>query len=280
MNSRLELAKYHALHGPTRGRSVDDDLSPAFMIWHNGAPSMSGYTATAVTAATVHFDTGDDLVFTINAAADTRLGTGGKIDCSTETGTYDALLEIYEKVNSVPGWCMTIAGGINTDLIDNTTRNVLTTSSADCFKKPVTFYWDTSAAEMASAVISNRRIITYDNEERFSPGKISLMEDEGGATNVLEYLKVNFNVAGTTPVLTLTIYSCNGNTRTDTLLHSQVLPDNSAETYDFTKCGGLSALPGERLVVRAVCTAASGPDIGTLTTFIAQGRSIGGRWAA
>lgn len=277
---KLIIAKKHALHGVTRGRSVDDDLSPAFTIWHTGAPSMSGYTATPVTAATVHFDTGDDLVFTINGAADTRLGTAGKIDCSTETGTYDSILELYNKINAVPGWCMRPEAGIGADLVDNTTRNVLTTSSADCFQKPVTFYWDTSAAEMASAVISNRRIITMGSEERYHPAKISMMEDEGGATNVLEYLKINFNVAGTTPVLTLTIYSCNGETRTDTLLHSQILPDASAETYDFTKCGGLSALKGERLVVRAVCTAASGADIGVLTTFMAQGRSIGGRWVA
>lgn len=255
-----------------------DDKSPAFSIWHNGAPTAAG---TAVTAATITFDTGDDLTFTINGAADTRLGTGGKVDCSTETGSYDGLTELYNKVNGVPGWCMRIEAGIGTDLVDNTTRNVLVKAATDCYKKIVTFYWDTNEAEMHNIVISNRRLVVLESDEnKFD--KIRMIEDEGGATNTLDYLKANFNIGGTTPVLTGTFYSSSGGSAAanDTLIGTQIFPDNSAETYDFTACGGLTAKAGERLVVRLVCTAAENADIGTLTEFRAIGRSVGGRWQA
>lgn len=276
---KLRRALGHNIAAFTKNCSVTDDLSPAFTIWHNGASVISGSTTTEVTAATITFDSGDDLTFTINGAADTRFGTGGKLDCSTETGTYDSFSELYDKINSVPGWCFRIEAGISTDLIDNTTRNVLVKSATDCFHKGVTFWWDTSAAEMHNIVISNRRIISSCSDESKYP-KIACIENEGGAANALDYFKANFDIGGTTPVLTMTVYSCDDASSSDTLMGTQILPDGSAETYDFTAAGGLTALAGERLVVKLTCTAASGADIGTLTEFRAVGRSIGGRYTA
>lgn len=266
----------------TKNMSVENDLSPAFTIYHTGGPSVSSLTATAVTSASVTFDTGDDFTFKVNGAADTRFGTGGKVDASTETGTYDSMSELYTFVNSISGWAMRLEGAIPTDLIDDTTRHVLVKADTDCFRKPVTFYWDTDEAEMHNFVISNRRTAIIDGTEVHEKGKLAMIEDEGGAINVLDYLKVNFNIAGTNPTLTLYLYSMNGRTQTATLIATQALTDNAASTWDFTRMGGLTAKPGEYLVGRIVCATPveSDEDIGTLTTFRCIGRSIGGRWSA
>lgn len=267
---KLKMASLHNIAASTKQCSVIDDLSPAFTIWHNGAPSASGSTLTAVTAATAGFVAGDDLHLTINGADDTRIGTGGKLDCSTTH--YDGLLEIYNAVNALPGWCFRIEAGIGADLLDDAggELNVQLLTLQDCFQKQITAYWDTSTAEYHHAVISNRRIVLMASDEN-KYDKIKLMEGEHGATNVLDYLKTKIDVTGT---LIATFYSCNSRTQVDTLIGTRLLTDNTSQTLDFTKCGGITAKQGERLVIRL--TAETTIDA-TIAEFVCMGRSIGGR---
>jgi hypothetical protein len=247
------------------------DLTTMMTIWHNGAALADG---TEVYSATIDMD-GTDMTFKVNGSADTRLGVGGDGVIDYDQAAEDEYGNMYDAINAVPGWCCRLGAALRADRIFSTSAFVADTLSADtdCYQTPIDFKGQVGNCKQVGFCISNRRIITTEHILGDDTDKVAMIEDEGGAANLLEYLRVYIDAAA--GALTLTLYSCHGNT--ENLIGTRILTVDTDETLDLTSCP-LVAPAGTRLVGRIV--AAGDPEDDPPLTIEALGKSIGGRWNA
>lgn len=245
------------------------NLTTMMTIWHSGAALADG---TEVYSADIDMD-GTTMTFQVNGSVDNRLGTSGVITYSG--ATKDEYGNLYDEINSVPGWCCRLEAALRADRVYNSAAFIADTLGAatNCFQTPIHFKSDVGGADQVGFCISNRKIITTKHILGDDTDKVAMIEDEGGAANLLEYLRVYIDAD--TGLLTLTLYSCHGNT--ENLIGTRILTVDTDETLDLTACPFV-APAGTRLVGRIISAADMEND--PPLTVEAIGKSIGGRWNA
>ena len=242
------------------------NLTRTMTVWHTGAALADG---TEVYGATVTAD-GTDITLKVNGAADARIGVGldGVIDY--DQAAEDEYGNVYDAINSVPGWCCRLESVLRADRIFSTSEKIDTVAESDCYQTGVSFYSLVANSELVGFCISNRRIITTNDIKGDDTDKIAMIEDEGGAANTLEYLR---NYIDSTGALTLTLYAIHGND--EDLVGTKVLTVDTDQNIDFTACPYV-VKSGCRLVGRII--AATNMEDDPPLTLEAIGKSIGGRW--
>lgn len=250
----IETAKISLLTAPSKPIGHLANLVPAGEIWYDG----SNAAGVPVTAATVAHAT-DTLTLTINGAVDSRIGASGLIDCNDSA--YDTYGELSDHINSVDGWHFRLLGPLRADSTDADLNEL---AAANCFKLPKQLTITTTTIH--SYCISNATGTMAAGGSTSFDRKVQAIYDEHGAANCLFYFLYNGTDTG---IITMTIYSINGATNTETLLGTFVMTTDTEYSDDFTGMP-VTALAGDRLVVRLV----AGTSIDSITDSIIVAKSI------
>ncbi len=253
----IAIAKNSLITAPSKVLGQLTDLSIGLEIWNSG-----GFVSGVRTyAATIKYATNAFTLY-INGDVDSRIGSSGVMDCN---GVYTTMLLVSHHINSVDGWHCRLKGVLLSDSADAT---IIEVAEANCLRVAVQFPVSSADMETHCYCISNAKGVTSIPGGLSYADKVRAIYDEGGAANCLFYLKVTPTFTGTN--CTMTIYSINGATETENLIGSMVLvATTNPNTYDFTAMP-ITALPGERLIVRLVADT----NLASVTENLAVGKSI------
>lgn len=243
------------------------DLTPVMTIWHDGSATEDG---TEVYSAQINIGS-NDIDLYINGELDARIGADPDGHIDYDVAAMDEYGNVCDHINSVVGWCCRLESVLRSDRIYNSNTKVADTLSAptDCYQKGVTLVSDVGNSKLVGFCISNRKIITTNDIKGSDLDKVSLIENEWGAANILEYIR---NYIDATGALTLTLYSVNGTT--ETLMGTKVLTVDTDQNIDFT-AAPFVAMPGCRLIGRII--AGTDMEDDPPLTLEVVGKSIGGR---
>lgn len=252
----VTTAKISLLTAPSKPIGHLADLAPACEIWYDGRDVAGVKTTTADIAHAT-----DTYTFQINDAVDTRLGANldGLVDTS-DSGT-DTYGEFSDHINSVDGWHCRLLGALRANSTD-ADMNELTEIS--CLKKAISCTITTVAIH-TYCITNAEGASAYGGSTSFND-KAKAIYDEKGAANCLFYFSYNGTDTG---VITMTIYSINGVTNTETLLGTFVMTTDTEYSDDFTAMP-VTALAGDRLVIRLV----AGTSIDSITNSLIVAKSI------
>lgn len=263
--AQLDVAQKSLLTAPSKPIGHLSNKVPACEIWHDGSPA----AGTVVNAATMQYATAT-LTLSINGSADSRVGSSGALACSG--ATLNTFGELSDAINKVDGWHCRLLAVKRSDSTNATLED--SGSALDCYHRARTLLIDTDALEMHSYCVTAAEGVSGSNRGRTFADKVKAIYDEHGHRNCLFYLKVNPTYTGTNAVATMTIYSVNGATNSETLLGTFILGATTVvNTFDFTKMP-IVALEGERLVVRICVTADANANLASITESLIVAKSI------
>lgn len=195
-------------------------------------------------SATVEVAAGGDMTLKIGAlgaeAVDTTIGSpnlDGVFDLSSPAAAVDTYGELIDLINVNPYWKARLVGVMRSDLTNNT---LITRSAAQCKNVVVSLLRDTTVILTATVYVIGTRL-----------SRLSLLGgDNGGIINGITRIEGIGTSAG---AHALQVYSCNPQTKTDTLIFTGTVASATAYEYndvDFGAIGAILSKPNEELYVR------------------------------